>query len=250
MKAYTWENKKYIGISIAVLILLWFLLAYKVNSEIIIPSPVSTLKSLKEIITSEDFINILSATLSRIIISFIISLVGAIVIGVMASFVKIIYNFMIPILAILKSVPTMGVIVLVLIWLSNDKAPIFIGIIIVFPILYESVLAGIFNIDSKLLDMARLYKVNRTTIIRDIYAPSILMNINGVVNSALGLGFKVVIASEVLGQPKYSIGTSLQLEKMYLNTSGVFAWIIIISLISIIFEKAINLIYKKIYFWK
>jgi NitT/TauT family transport system permease protein len=89
--------------------------------------------------------------------------------------------------------------------------------------------------------MARLYKVKKWTVITDIYIPSILMNVNGVMSSALGLNFKVVISGEVLGQPKFSIGSSLQLEKMYLNTSGVFAWIIIIVVLVIISEKLIKL---------
>jgi NitT/TauT family transport system permease protein len=250
MKAYTLKNKKYITIAIAFLIMLWFLLAYKVNSEVIIPTPESTMKSLFEIVTTAEFVKIVSATLMRIVVSFIISLSCALVLGLAASLNKIMYNFMIPILTLLKSVPTMGIIILALIWLSNDNAPIFIGIIMVFPILYESVLAGVINVDKKLLEMAKLFGVRRQTIIKDIYAPSILMNVNGVINSALGLGFKVVIASEVLGQPKYSIGTSLQLEKMYLNTSAVFAWIIIIVVLTVIFEQAIKYMYRKIYYWK
>ncbi len=46
----------------------------------------------------------------------------------------------------------------------------------------------------------------------------------------------MVIAGEVLSQPKYAIGSNLQLQKMYLNTSGVFAWIIIILVIAKMLE--------------
>jgi NitT/TauT family transport system permease protein len=102
-------------------------------------------------------------------------------------------------------------------------------------------LAGIINVDPKIIAMAQLYKVKKRTVIKDIYLPSILMNVNGVMSSALGLNFKVVISGEVLGQPRFSIGSSLQLEKMYLNTSGVFAWIIIIVALVIISENLIKL---------
>jgi len=53
-----------------------------------------------------------------------------------------------------------------------------------------------------------------------------------VFTSALSTNLKMVIAGEALSQPKYAIGSYLQMEKMYLNTSGVFAWIIIILFIS------------------
>lgn len=250
MKDYTWKNKKYIIISAIVLIMIWALASKKINNEVIIPSISSTLISLINIIEGKEFTNIVGATLIRSLTSFILSLIFAVILGVASSFSKAIYNFMIPILSFLKSVPTMGIIILALIWLSSDNAPILIGFIIVFPILYESVLSGILNVDAKILDMARLYKVKGRTIVKDIYIPSILMGLNGVINSALGLNFKVVIAGEVLGQPKYSIGSSLQLEKMYLDTPGVFAWIIIIVFISIIFDAIIKLLYKKTYRWK
>jgi NitT/TauT family transport system permease protein len=250
MKEYSWKNKRYILGSIVVLILLWTLISLKVNNEIIIPSIGSTAKSLIEILRGRNFLAIIGATVLRILTSFVISLVTAVILAVTASFFKPLYNFMLPILAFLKSVPTMGIIMLALIWLSSDSAPILIGFVAVFPILYESVISGIIGVDSKILEMARSYRVKRTAIIMDIYLPSILMGVNKVINSAFGLNFKVVIAGEVLGQPKYSIGSNLQLEKMYLNTSGVFAWIIIIVIITISFEHLIKLLNKKTYRWK
>ena len=57
-----------------------------------------------------------------------------------------------------------------------------------------------------------------------------------VFTSALGINMKMVIAGEVLSQPRYAIGSNLQLQKTYLNTAGVFAWIIIILLISRLFK--------------
>ena len=47
------------------------------------------------------------------------------------------------------------------------------------------------------------------------------------ISTSFGIGWKVVIAAEVLSQPKYAIGTSLQNSKLYLNIDEVFAWTII-----------------------
>ncbi len=68
----------------------------------------------------------------------------------------------------------MAIIILALIWLNNNKVPMFVGFIMVFPILYETVLNGILDIDYKIIDMAKLYKVSKTTLIKDIYIPSVL----------------------------------------------------------------------------
>ena len=84
--------------------------------------------------------------------------------------------------------------------------------------------------------MASLYNVDKATIIKDIYVPNVFLNLSFVFTSTLGINLKMVIAGEALAQPKYAIGSNLQLQKTYLNTSGVFAWIIIILLIANIFE--------------
>ena len=156
--------------------------------------------------------------------------------GVLSSISKLIYNLMVPILNFLNSVPTMAIIILALIWLNNEFVPMFVGFIMVFPILYETVLNAILNVDKNIMDMAKLYKVGKFTTIKDIYMPCIFSNLGLVLTSALGVNLKMVIAGEALAQPKYAIGSNLQLQKIYLNTSGVFAWIVIILLIGKIFK--------------
>jgi len=232
MKDFTLKDKKLSTISKVVLIGIWIILSAIVQNEVIFPTINSTFKSLVEIVKDPDFINIIVSSLLRSLCGFLISLFLAVFMGILSSVSKLIYNMMIPILGFLSSIPTMAIIILALIWLHNEVVPMFVGFIMVFPILYETVQKGILNVDKKILEMCKLYKVSRETIIRDIYIPSIFINISMVFDSALSTNLKMVIAGEALSQPKFAIGSSLQIEKMYLNTSGVFAWIIIILLIS------------------
>src|SRR5690606_36680730 len=83
-----------------------------------------------------------------------------------------------------------------------------------------------------ILEMCKLCRINRWTIVKDTYIPSILSSLSMVFTTALSTNLKMVIAGEALSQPKYAIGSNLQIQNMYLNTSGVFAWIIIILFIS------------------
>ena len=67
--------------------------------------------------------------------------------------------------------------------------------------------------------------------------------------STLSLTFKVVITGEVYGQPKFGIGSQIQLEKVNFNVSGIFAWIVIIVLISLFLEIINKILKEKIYRW-
>ena len=72
----------------------------------------------------------------------------------------------------------------------------------------------------------------------------------GILISTFSLAFKVVIAGEVHGQPKYGIGAAVQIEKVNFNTVKIFAWIVIIALISILFEYINKKLLKRVYRWK
>lgn len=235
MKEFTLNKYQLLGIVLIGLI--WEGFHRVIGNSVILPSPMETLVSFKELITNQHFINILLNTLSRTIISFLIGLLLAIIIGIIAALNNWFYDLIFPIMSLFKTVPTMAIVILALIWLTNKKAPILIAILMVLPILYEAVIKGIKDIDPNILSMANIYQVKTISKIKDIYIPSVLHNIGGIFSSTIGLCLKLVIGGEVLGQPPHSIGTSIQTEKMYLNTAGVLAWILILVILSLVIDK-------------
>ena len=236
MKDSIWNDKKFSVLSRIILIGLWVIFAEIINNEVVFPTIGSTITNLINILKGPNFLYIIMHSLLRSLSGFLISLSLAITMGILSSIFKLVNSLMSPILNFLSSIPTMAIIILALIWLDHDFAPLFVGFLMVFPILYETVLNAILNVDRDMIEMAKMYKVDKVDIIKDIYIPIIFLNLNQVLISALGTNLKMVIAGEALSQPKYAIGSNLQLEKMYLNTSGVFAWIIIILIISKLLE--------------
>lgn len=232
MRNYILRDRKLSIISRVSIIFIWILLSKAVNNEVIVPSIESTFISMINIIEDPNVLNTIKYTLFRTLIGFSISLFLAMATGILSSISKVIYNLMVPILKFLNSIPTIAIIVLALIWLNNEFVPMVVGFIMIFPVLYETILNSILNVDQNIIQMANLYKVGKIGIVKNIYIPNILYNLSSIFNSVLGINLKMVIAGEVLAQPKYAIGSSLQLQRMYLNTSGAFAWIVIILLIS------------------
>lgn len=249
MKNFIW-NKRYNIVSFILLLVLWQILSIIVKNEVIVPAIPSTLKSIVNIIKDEKFLRVIFSTILRFFIGGIVTLVVALIIALVSYYYNFVYHILKPMVSFMRAVPTMGIVVLTLIWFSNNLAPIFIGFLVVFPIIYEGVLNALNNLDYKIISMAKLYKVKRIDQIIYIYGPHIINGLIPILPSALGLMMKVIIAGEVLGQPSYAIGTSLQMEKLYLNTSGVFSWIIIVVLINWIIELLIVVLYKGVSIWK
>ncbi|EHK2347907.1 ABC transporter permease subunit [Clostridium perfringens] len=249
MKKFSYKNKKLIFLSSVILFILWQLASMIIGSEVILPSPYLTFKGLIEVIKSNDFFKIIISTLGRTFISFTLALVIALFLGVFSAFNKYIYNFMVPILNVMRSLPTIGFIILALIWLSQGIAPILVGFVMSFPIFYDAIIGAILNIDKNILEMAKVYEIGMGNLIKNIYLPSISFAICRIMVSTFSLTMKLVVGGEVIGQPKYSIGTALFVEKNYLNTNMVFAWIIVVIIIGIIFSLIQKTIDGRVFRW-
>ncbi|MBB6625677.1 ABC transporter permease [Clostridium gasigenes] len=250
MRKSSLKNNKYIIIATIIIIILWEIVSVVVNNQIIMPGIKNILFECEKILVNGDCVSLIYYSLIRCFISFLISIILAVLLGVLSYINKWIYNFIYPILAVIKSVPTMAFIVLVLVWVSKETAPILIGIIISLPIFYDVTINTLINTDVKLIEMCRVYKVKEIDILKKIYLPSITISISNILSSTISLIFKVVIAGEVYAQPKYGIGAAIQLEKMQLNTSAVITWIIIIAIVSIIVDKILSVLLKKFNKWK
>ncbi len=236
------RQKKYIVISIGVFIVFWKLISLWVAKPIIVPSPEATLASLYSIVKQPDFLQIIGYSIRRMFISFFVTAVISLLLGVLAGVFTPLRQVLKPVVLVLKAVPTMAIILLALIWLESERAPLLVGAIICFPIIFQNVIKGIDEVDLKLIEMARVYRVDHYHLVKDIYLPSIKPYLLAALSTAAGLNVKVVIAAEVLSQPTVSIGESFQIARANLDTAAVFAWAIIAILIAASFDYTIKLL--------
>ncbi|MBD7913718.1 ABC transporter permease [Clostridium sp. Sa3CUN1] len=245
MKTSSMKDNKLIFISIILIILLWGVLANVINNDIYLPRINKVLKEIVVIVIKNDFIKNIGYSLLRGGASFFIALVLAIFLGIVSGFNKIAYNFFYPINSILKSIPTIAFILIALIWVNKNYAPYLIGIVIAFPILYESVINSILNSNKNLEEMMNSFNLGFLTKLFNLHIQFIIISISQIATSVFSLVFKVVIAGEVFGQPNYGIGTAIQKEKINFSTSGIFAWIIIVAVLCFIIDKIILLFINK-----
>lgn len=250
MKEYSWKNRSQRLMACLVLLILWEIVAIKINNNIYLPKIEEVLVSMGDIIWSPDFVQNVVSSLYRTLISFSIALVLAIILGVLSKQYPFFKNFLSPLNAIGKTIPTMVLVVLALIWFDKDKAPFVVGVAIVFPILYEGIINSLNGIDVKIVEMCEIYRVSTVEKVKKIYIPVIFFYIINIIISTFSLAFKVVVAGEVHGQPRYGIGSAIQLSKMNFDTTSIFAWIVLIAIISVFFEWINKIILNRINKWK
>ena len=250
IKIFQDKNQVQVVLSCAILLFLWEIIALKINNDIYLPTLQQVFISMKEIVLEDRFILDVVSTISRCILSFFIALVVALILGIISNNLNIFKNFLTPITSLARSIPNMVLIVLTLIWFNKESAPYIVVFIMVFPVLYDAILESMKSIDKGILEMAELYKISRKDKILNIYLPSIKFSLVSILSSTISLGFKIVIAGEVYGQPLYGIGAMIQSEKVNFNTTGIFAWIIIIVIISSILNLIEKFLLRRVFVWK
>lgn len=216
--------------------LIWELCSLFINNPILLPSPIEVFKVLFLLIGKIYFWKSVFNSIFRVILGLSLSIALGILVGIIAGLNSFIEELLQPLMVVIKATPVMSIIILALVWFKSSNVVIFTTILICFPIIYTNVLQGITAVDMYLIQMANIYKVKKIYVIKDIYLPSIKHYIVSGILMCLGLGWKVSVASEILSTPRYSIGLNLLTAKSTLETAELFAWTIVVVLLSFIFE--------------
>jgi len=140
--------------------------------------------------------------------------------------------------------PVASFIILAFLWIDTKNLSILISFMMVVPMIYANVLWGLKATDAKLLEMAEVFHLSLLKRIIAIYIPSVTPYFISAVTIGLGFCWKAGIAAEVIGIPSGSIGERLYEAKLYLMTKELFAWTIVIIIISVLFEGLVMLLIR------
>ena len=218
-------------------LLLWQLGAMALNQKILLVSPVQVVARLWQLLPQGEFWSAVGFSFLRITLGFLLACVVGTALGVLASRFRVVRDLCAPLMATVKSIPVASFIILVLVWVPSRNLSVVISFLMVAPIVYQNVLGGISNMDHKLTEMADVFQVPFARRLRYLYLPQVAPFFRSACAVGLGLCWKSGVAAEVIGLPDGSIGERLYEAKVYLNTPDLFAWTVVIVLVSLVFEK-------------
>lgn len=223
--------------SVAVWLLLWQLASMAVGLPLLLPSPLAVLLRLGQLCTGADFWLTVASSLLRILLGFLLGVFfGTALAGLCWRF-RLIDALARPLLGVLKSTPVASFIILALVWVKTTWLATVISFIMVLPLIYANVREGIDSADRQLLEMAQVFRLSRRKTFRYCYLPAILPFFLSAISSALGFAWKSGIAAEVLGRPARAIGSQIYDSKIYLETPDLFAWTLVVILLSVLLER-------------
>ena len=225
--------------AVLVWLLVWQLASMRLDSDILLVSPVRVIHRLGCLMGTASFWRTIIFTLSRIAAGFFAAAAAGCVLAVLASCFRKIQEFLAPAMLAVKSVPVASFIILALIWFSSKNLSVLISFLMVLPVIYTNVLGGIRSVGKGLLEMSQVFRMPRVRVARFIYLPQIMPFFHTACRISLGLCWKAGVAAEVIGMPRGSVGERLQQAKVYLDTPDLFAWTLVIVALSLTFEKLV-----------
>lgn len=224
-------------IPLAFWISVWQLAALIIDNSFLLPSVYDTFRSLVKLFLSGSFYSAVLLSAVRVIIGLVIGILSGVILASLSNRFNLIATLALPIITVIKSTPVASFIVLLWVMMSGDVLSVFIGFLMVLPIIYQSTLDGYGAIDPQLSEVSGIYEFSRMKRFRLLVFPTLRKYLVPAIITASGLCWKAEIAAEIIAYTKRSIGQGINDAKYGLDTSTVFAWTVVVIILSIILEK-------------
>ena len=249
MKKFISSNPFIYTLGVIFVLLLWLVISLSQGQgNLVFPNPIETLQKTGYLLTRKYIWDSILATLRRTLLAFLISFLAALIFGSFAGVYKKLYTFLKPLIIVLKSVPTAAFVFFFLIAFGSTEAPIYIVILLSFPILYEAVVGGINSVSKEISEAIKvdsgkffypLFKVKLP-----IALPYILVGLA----SSFALSIKTGIMAEIItGSTSPGLGSAINMYRSLDPTdlTPVFA-IAFIAIVIILIVDLIGYIVKKV----
>ena len=220
--------------------LIWWIIAHLVGNNVILPSPKATILALISLVqTGQFYMNVLW-TVIRTVLGIVISFGLGTICAALANRSIALREFLRLPVSFFKSIPVMAIIIYVILVVKSDWVAVVVCFLMCFPIAYTNILNGLTALDRSYIELGNTLGLSRRQMIRYIIRPSLDTQIKTALGLITAMSWKVVVASEVLAIPKYSIGYQMLNSKYYLETPDLFAYMIVLIALSLLMEKLVG----------
>lgn len=219
------QNKKRYGIISALLLLLiWQIAALFIDLDFILPYPAHVGWRMIELSTSSAFYSAVGMTVLRALFGLLCAFVSGTLLAFLSWRSPLFQQLFAPPLLLMRSVPNISYIIIIQFWFSRDVSSVIISFLILFPILYQTLLEALKALDPDYISVLRIYPKPASYAFFHVYLPLLRPAITAGLCNGIALSFKVGVMAEILGQVALGVGRQMQLARLDLDLTGVFAW--------------------------
>lgn len=203
---------------------------------LLLPSPKTVFSTWLDICFTSEYLSAVWQTLLRVFSGFLLGVVLGILSGVATAFSKIVDMFLSPLMKVIRAVPVVAITILFFSLFESDALPTSVVMLMVMPLIWQTVHDGLSAETLELSEMAKIYRLSAAKVFFYIKLPSMLPSLLTATVNALGLAWKSGVAAEVICEPTVGLGTILIEGKGMIDFSSVYAVTLTVVILSIIIE--------------
>ena len=230
-------------------ILAWHGLSLIMN-PLFIPSPTRVLNDAYILLVDGTLIKAIAYSFGRITVATCLAACVAIPLGVLVFNSKFANELITPITALMRYLPITAFYPLLIMWFGiNEEMKIAFLFFATFVYMLPSVVLALKDVDQNLIDTSLTMGMNKFQLNRYVILPATLPSILQTFVMMYGIGWTYIAVAETINA-KYGLGYIIQTSSARGRTDMVFMAIIMIIIVSIIFDFTANKIIKKVFKWR
>jgi len=188
-------------------------------------------------------------TLYSTLIAFAIAFVLAVLFGALVAEIKFVERTLYPLLIAMQSMPRIALAPIIIVWFGfGVSSKIVLGAFSAFFPIFLNTVHGMIAVDPEQLALMRSLRASRVQIFWKIKIPSALPFLLAGANIGIIFAILAVIVGEFLGANR-GMGYLIVNQSNQMDTAGVFASVLILSLTGIAFHYGVQFLRRRLLFW-
>ena len=243
----------YTGLAVSGLLIflaLWFVISSRgIVPPFFMPTPLRVSRAIVTMYQSGNLINDIEASVYRILMGFLLSILFAFPVGLALGISKRFEAITGPLMAFIRYVPPSAFIPLAIIWFGIGEGSkimlVFLGVAPYLGILVADIVK---NTKQGLIEAALTLGATKKDILYHVVIPSSLPGIWDATRLMIGAAWTFVIIAEIIGASR-GMGHMMIESQRFLRTDNIFAGIVIIGFIGIATDYFFKITYKILFPW-
>ena len=224
----------------AVFVALWYAFFVWNGNPLQLPSPLRVVNALSALTASGELLQHAMISTSRLAIALVVATLLAVPLGFLMGLSATVNAYVDPLVEMLRPVSGIAWIPLALfIFGVGDTLPVFIMVYVAFFPLLLNTIAGVRQVDRKLVAAARTMGVGRSAMLRHVIVPAALPTVMVGFRLAFAGSWAAIVAAELIGAPS-GLGFAIEWYRQLLMTPKVFAFIGVIGVVGYLCDLALR----------
>lgn len=226
----------------------WALYAWNAN-PLQLPSPLKVAEAVWGLVNSGELLQHAAISSARLGLALVVAVLLAVPLGFAMGLSHTLEAYVDPLVELLRPISGIAWIPLGLfIFGIGDTLPVFIMVYVAFFPLLLNTIAGVRQVDRKLVAAARTMGVGRGAMLRHVIVPAALPTVMVGLRLAFAGAWAAIVAAELIGAPS-GLGFAIEWYRQLLMTPKVFAFIVVIGVVGYLCDLALRTLQRRLTPW-